>query len=631
MSPLLGLALGFMSNLPVTVDGALVHPRRLILSVSGKSAPLVEKGDRLLWHDARIGYAAVEVPYKQLVQRRTTYRTHADVLRVDLDRAAKPAYDPNDPRWPDMWHFRNLNIDLAWNTSLGSTTQVAVIDTGVMVAHPDLADNVWTNGDEVPNNGIDDDLNGYVDDVNGYDFAYNDGNPNDVYGHGTPCAGLVGAVQDNAIGVTGAAPRAQIMAIKACIDEGYFYDSMTIPAYMYAADNGARVFSMSFYSDRVSAGEQAALAYAVGQGVLPVVAAGNDSISLPYYPAAYDICLSVAALNQNNSKAGFSNYGSWVDVASPGVGLSTTSNGGGYTSGFAGTSGACPQIAGIATLLFGARPAATAAEVRAAIEDTSTNVGSYLNYGIVDAEAALQALLTTPAAPKSARFWYVTPSGYDTAEDRFDEQVVRIQGRAFQAPNTVEVTVNGEVLPIVERQRDFVDVILGSARGTLVVKVNGLPVTSQALPSEARTVYGACDANPFSTNSYNGGFAALLEQDGIELSRGVSDGNSTFVAVFRRVSPQNTMLLHLARRGATTAAGDETIQVYNWSSASYPYGNWTTLTTGPLPLTTTETTLTINNARDHVDPEGTMYIRVQGTGMDANSSLRVDRLNLVKP
>src|SRR6185295_7407802 len=165
--------------------------------------------------------------------------------------------------------------DVAWDTLKGApTVRVAVMDTGLDYTHPDLAANVWTNPGEIPSNGIDDDSNGYIDDVHGYDFAYNDSDPNDNFGHGTSCAGLVAARQDNGIGVTGVAPLCQLVGVKAALDSGYFYDSANVPALLYCADMGFQVISMSFYSDGVTPAEGDAINYCWNHGVLPVAAAG---------------------------------------------------------------------------------------------------------------------------------------------------------------------------------------------------------------------------------------------------------------------------------------------------------------------------------------------------------------------
>lgn len=629
MVTLLGLA-AILLDAPVRFEGHLAHPHRLILQLSPGSKL---ENVKTIWRLPEIGFAAVDTGKEPLSKAKARFAKLPGVVRVDPDYAAKPAYDPNDPIWPDQWHFRTIKADLAWNASFGSPTKVAVIDTGIQVNHPDLAANIWVNAGEIAGNGIDDDHNGYVDDINGYDFAYNDANPDDQFGHGTACAGIVGAVQDNSIGVTGVAPRARIMAIKSCIDSGYFYNSMTIPAYVYAANNGARVFSMSYYCDQVSAGERTAMEYAVSLGVLPVAAAANENSSIPYYPAAYECVLSVAALNPDNSRAGFSNFGSWVDVAAPGVSLRTTATGSGYTYGFGGTSGACPHVAGLATLLTGANVLATPAQVRNAIEDTATTLiqapmGEFANYGLVNAELAMTAILGSPAAAKSPRFRYLTPATHSVYQESMTELVSRIHGRGLQLPNVVEVQVNGISLPIVRQTRDFVDFELGSARGTLTLKVNGSTVKSLSLPSSLNKVYPLVEASTQDA-TLSGGFEEVLHSDGINLTcttRG--DGSIRAEGVFRLVTPNGSSMTLNLKRSYTTAGGTERVYLYDWSSWSFPYGNWIELGATPVSLGAWTTAFPVSDPTRFVDFDGSVYVLIVNSG-SGGGSLNLDQIQLV--
>ncbi|MEQ1932556.1 MAG: S8 family peptidase, partial [Fimbriimonadaceae bacterium] len=412
---LLACQVGSQNLLPIEIEGMLCHPNRLMVKVDSMETAheLTERGYRLTKSFPKINWVVVETDPSQLRATRSSLSLEPGVKLVAFDRAAVPTYTPNDAKWVDMWHARTIKADLAWDISFGNvqSVTVAIIDTGVNTAHPDLAANLWRNKAETAGNSIDDDGNGYVDDINGYDFAYNDPIPNDVNGHGTACAGLAAAVQDNTIGVTGVAPKAKIMCLKASIDSGYFYDSNNVGAYLYALDNGAKVISCSFFSDRVSQIERDAIDALWAGGVLPVVAAGNDNSVVPFYPAAYEKSLAVAATDQNDNRAGFSNFGSWVDVACPGVALRSTTAAGGYTDGFGGTSGACPQVAGLAALLLGAVPGTTNADLRACIEDTATALTTdFSKDGLINCQKAMQTLkgLLLPAV-KSPKVNYMTP------------------------------------------------------------------------------------------------------------------------------------------------------------------------------------------------------------------------------
>ncbi|HLO97890.1 MAG TPA: S8 family peptidase, partial [Fimbriimonas sp.] len=530
---------------PITVEGSICHPRRLIVRYERlENLKALPSGIRVIRTLPQIQYAVIEVPSGTLQLSRSQVQKIPGIVRADLDRASKPAYTPNDPEWPNMWHMKAIRADYAWDTTFGSpNVTVAVIDTGVLTTHPDLAANIWQNNDEIAGNGIDDDANGYIDDKNGYDFAYLDPIPNDVHGHGTACAGIVAAVQDNALGVTGVAPNCKVMALKACIDSGYFYDSFTAPAYIYAADNGAKVLSMSYFSDRVSQIERDAMDYAVSRGVLPVAAAGNASSTYPYYPGAYENVLSVAALDGNLNKAGFSNYGSWVDVSAPGTGLRTTTNGPGYTSSFGGTSGACPHVAGIAALCFSVAPNASSSQVRNAIEDTAiiqsqAPFGEFANYGRVDAEAAVLRMLGGPERPHPPVVRYVTR--VMQKPNARSLPLTRIYGRGFAAPNSVTLIGTLTRSPIIQ-SRDFVDVI-GYAVGTgFQLQVNGAPVTSLAFPATGTNGFFLAEASTQGASLF-GGFIEALNPD------------SQSIRVTKR-SDHSTLMEGTFRRVITTPAG----------------------------------------------------------------------------
>lgn len=622
-----------------------VHPTRLLVRHERPlPAALVAEGIRVIGDYPEIGYAIVETPPGRLLESKRMLEGITGVTDVQFDYAKRLAYDPNDAMWPEMWHFRTINANTAWDLSWGSYVRVAVIDTGLELTHPDIAANVARNLGEIPNNGIDDDRNGYIDDVQGYDFAYNDPIVDDNYGHGTPCSGIIAAVQNNWIGVTGIAPRARIVPIKACNDSGYLYDSYLVPSYLYAAQRGVKVISMSYFSDRVSPAERVALDYCISKGILPVAAAGNANSSIPFYPGGYEGVLSVAATDGNNNRAGFSCFGSWVDVAAPGVSLRTIRTGGGYTTGFGGTSGACPHVAGVAALLFGEFPKATPDQVRNAIEDSATLLnqwpyGEFSNYGLVNAEAALRAM-RQPLKGEEPRVRYITPLGYEAVLPSSPTRSVptaRIYGRAFDRARTLEVYLGSTPVRIVQRGRDWIDVLLSTNSGTLRVIANLRTIATIPLAGTARVQYVPSDASTQDATLV-GGFTELAQSDGrvLTCSRR-SDARIRFDATCRRVvlSPttaesQTQVTIRRSYSGGT--AGTERIYAYDWSSASYPYGSWVEVgNMVGLPSTMTTSTYSLPGLARFVDPEGSLYLLVEATDTASGAQIQVDQLAVTKP
>jgi subtilisin family serine protease len=217
---------------------------------------------------------------------------------------------------------------------------VAVLDTGVDIEHPDLAQALWRNPGEDPTNGVDDDANGYVDDCFGYDFAGDHGGPPDSYpadvgispGHGTHVAGTIGAVVNNGYGIAGFHPRIRIMALKGSPDGVEIDNAATIAALDYAGMMKGRGFNIvsinaSFGGSDSSAIERDAFAAVGDAGIVVCAAAGNSGANndtQPEYPASYDASniVVVAASTPDNRLAAFSNRGAVsVDLAAPGTNI----------------------------------------------------------------------------------------------------------------------------------------------------------------------------------------------------------------------------------------------------------------------------------------------------------------------
>ncbi len=154
---------------------------------------------------------------------------------------------PNDPLFSQQWAISEISAPQAWAKTTGSRTVViAVLDTGVDYNHPDLSGNIWKNTKEVPGNAVDEDKNGYIDDTRGWNFVDKNNNPMDTNGHGTACAGIVGAIGNNRLGIAGLDWSVRVLPLKVIGSQGYGYESDAIDAILYANQMGADVISISW-------------------------------------------------------------------------------------------------------------------------------------------------------------------------------------------------------------------------------------------------------------------------------------------------------------------------------------------------------------------------------------------------
>ena len=329
---------------------------------------------------------------------------------VEPDYLSHIAAVPNDTRWSELWGMVKINATGAWDFTTGSTNVVvAVLDTGISLAHPDLSPNLWKNTAEVNGApGVDDDGNGYIDDTSGWDFVNADNIPDDDAGHGTHCAGTIGAVGNNAKGVAGVCWSVRLMALKVLDASGSGreggWESDIANAIQYASDEGAKIISASLGGYSYSDTARDAIAYANSKGVLFVAAAGNggaDGIGdnndvTPVYPAGYDLpnIVAVAATDPGDVLAGFSNYGKTsVDLAAPGVNILSTVPGGGYDA-YQGTSMATPHVAGAAALLLSAKPALTHLQLKAALLSTVDPVSALAGKTVSGGRLNVQRLIS---------------------------------------------------------------------------------------------------------------------------------------------------------------------------------------------------------------------------------------------
>lgn len=343
---------------------------------------------------------------------------------------------PNDFYYsPYQWHLNasgdhDIDAPEAWDIEVGSdATVVAILDSGTRYYHPDLGGvngspsnpgasrgNMWINNAELNGTaGVDDDGNGYVDDWIGYDFIQSttncwsgedcntkDNDPRDFNGHGTHTAGIFGMITNDGYGMAGVAGGwgngtqqvygngVRIMALRMGYSYNYFGQEYGVvlmdaaaEAFYYAANNGARIASCSWGSSN-SGGIGAAATYFLNSGGLIFVAAGNSGSQTADYLNGRGDCISVAATNESDNAASFTNYGTWVDISAPGNNIYSTYHdhynpNTNYWAALSGTSMATPMAAGVGALIWSQNPGWTATQVRNQLYASADNIDAYLS------------------------------------------------------------------------------------------------------------------------------------------------------------------------------------------------------------------------------------------------------------
>lgn len=295
-----------------------------------------------------------------------------NVEYAEPDYLARPARTPSDPEYAGQWALPQINAPAAWDATTGSPAIVlAIVDSGVDMAHPEFGGRLWVNPGEIPGNGIDDDLNGKIDDINGWSVVKNSGDLADLNGHGTQVGGVAGAAADNGLGVAGICWQCPLMFVNAMQAGNVANYSDIAAAVQYASSNGAEVINLSLGGYADSAVLHDAVKEASTRAVV-VAGAGNDDSAAPFYPAAYPEVIAVAATDSSDQKALFSNYGAWVDVSAPGKDIRTTTLGAYATD--SGTSLATPFVSGLAGLIWSQHPTWTPEQVKWQILNTAANI-----------------------------------------------------------------------------------------------------------------------------------------------------------------------------------------------------------------------------------------------------------------
>lgn len=384
----------------------------------------------------------------------------AEILSTTERQTIQPNYQyralftPNDPQFSQQWNFQALNMTAAWEADQSEplyggdpAVLIAVLDTGLAyenylgyVASSEIPNSrVWTNPAEIAD-GIDNDGNGLVDDLRGWDFVNADSHPNDDHGHGTHISNTILGQTNNSVGVAGLAWHSTILPLKVLDAAGNGTTSTITAAVNYAVAAGADIINLSLGGNNDDPILRQAIQTAISRGVIVIAAAGNDGAATLNYPARYDEVLAVGAIQPNNTRPGYSNYGSTLDLVAPG-GIADgdawhgivqetcqTVNNCSVMSlvSYTGTSQAAAHAAGVAALLVAC--GAPGGSIGDVLRSTATDLGSAgidneYGAGLINAQAALAQAgcsLSLPVAPgaisakSSATTTRAIRSGYPT-------------------------------------------------------------------------------------------------------------------------------------------------------------------------------------------------------------------------
>jgi hypothetical protein len=304
-------------------------------------------------------------------------RKNRHLKYAELDGVVVPALYPNDPLYSEAWHLPKIGAPAAWDYTQGAGVTIAILDSGVDTAHPDLQPQI----------------------VPGWNFYDNNNNVADVHGHGTSVAGIAAAAGNNGVGTASVSFRSKIMPMRITDTSGNGYYSMMASALTWAADNGARVANISFHAVSTSATVDSAAQYMRSKGGIVVVSGGNTG-ALQTDPPRPSIT-AVAATSTVDGRTSFSSWGDYIDISAPGVGLRTTTRGGGYDL-VSGTSAASPVVAGVYALMMAAKPGLQPATYDSILFSTTQDLGTtgwdqYYGAGRVNAASAVATALATTA------------------------------------------------------------------------------------------------------------------------------------------------------------------------------------------------------------------------------------------
>ncbi len=438
LGPVLALVLG-LATLPLAVPASAATTRlggastvRVVAqtrpgAVRAVTAAAAALGATRVGRVRRLHAVSFEVRSGGADRLRRTLSRRGDVTTVGVAHRRRLTVEPADPRYPEQrTYLAAIGAQAAWDEgATGSTdVRIAVVDSGVDVRHPDLAGKIVATYNAV-NGGSD---------------------VHDVVGHGTGTASVAAAATGNGVGIAGAGRDSSVLAVKVADVTGRIFTDDLARGIVWATDHGADVLNLSLGGPTTDPLERAAVAYAVAHDVLVVAAAGNEGSKAKQYPGALPGVLSVGATTASgSSRASFSSFGSWVDLAAPGRSVVAATPGGGYETAD-GTSYSAPLVAGAAALLAAYRPGRSAADLAQALVAGTDGARYGFAHGLLHVDRSLHLLppgtvptLVAPAAGTvSGRTTVAVTSSAPRVRLELGDQVATVPVTAGSAAATFE-------------------------------------------------------------------------------------------------------------------------------------------------------------------------------------------------
>jgi len=457
----------------------------------------------------------------------------------------KLLYTTNDPAAVNQYYLTNINAYGAWDITKGDTNIViGIVDTGVDILHPDLANNIKHNYND-PIDGVDNDGDGYIDNFSGWDLGENDNNPAPKVGnqHGTWVAGCAAATPDNGKGGAGVGFNVKVLPVKIANSGGYLvnaYDGV-----LYAVAHGCKIINTSWGTDGgYSQYCQEIVNYVHSKGCIWLAAAGNSNNQNLFYPASYDNVVSVGGTDQNDQKWLFngsngSNYNGSVDLSAPAKAIVTAYGTDQFINIGGGTSFASPQVAAAAALVLSKFPNYTVDQVVALLKATTDNINGIAFNAPYVGKLGTGRLNVYRALTESG-FPYVQP------------YAVRATYGAISAGQTIDLWV------------DMLNALSPSAAVTATISTTNPYINigvSTASYGSMTTLEKKSSAAPFSITVDNN----MAYNELVSFSVQITDGTHTWNEQF---------YLRVNRDYVDVAVNNLVTSVTNFGAIGFDYGNY---------------------------------------------------------